>query len=303
MPKKSFLAIGECMIEMARDASGAWKLGVAGDTLNTAWYFRRCTSPDAWSVDYFTRLGTDRQSDRICDFIAAAGIGTGHIARDPSRQPGLYLIDLDAGERSFTYWRGQSAARLLADDEALLRAAVDASDVVYFSGITLAILAPDRRDFLLSLVAEARRAGRTTVFDPNVRPRLWEDADEIRRRVRQAAAAASIVLPSFDDERTLFGDATPEACARRYLAAGSGEVVVKNGGGDLCIADAHEMRSLHVEDKVEPVDTTGAGDSFNGAYLARRLSGADPLEAARRGHDVARKVVRHHGALVEEAVG
>jgi 2-dehydro-3-deoxygluconokinase len=302
MPKKTFLAIGECMIEMARDASDGWKLGVAGDTLNTAWYFRRGTSPDAWSVDYFTRLGTDRQSDRICDFIVAAGIGTGHIARDPSRQPGLYLIDLDAGERSFTYWRGQSAARLLADDEALLRAAIEASDVVYFSGITLAILAPGRRDFLLSLVADARRAGRTTVFDPNVRPRLWEGPDEIRRRVRQAAAAASIVLPSFDDERTLFGDATPEACAQRYLAAGSGEVVVKNGGGDLCIADTHGMQSLHVEDKVEPVDTTGAGDSFNGAYLARRLSGDEVLEAARRGHDVARKVVRHHGALVEEAV-
>lgn len=302
MPKKSFLAIGECMIEMAREASGAWKLGVAGDTLNTAWYFRRCTAPDDWSVDYFTRLGTDRQSGRITDFIAAAGIGTGHIVRDPSRQPGLYMIDLDAGERSFTYWRGQSAARLLADDEVLLRAAVEASDVVYFSGITLAILAPDRRDVLLSVVADARRAGRTTVFDPNVRPRLWESADETRRRILQAAAAAAIVLPSFDDERALFGDPTPEACARRYLAAGSGEVVVKNGGGDLCIAGAHEMQSLHVEDRIAPVDTTGAGDSFNGAYLARRLSGGDPLEAARHGHGVAREVVRHHGALVEEAV-
>jgi len=303
MPRRSFLSIGECMIEMARDASGLWKQGVAGDTLNTAWYFRRCTDEQDWSVDYFTRLGTDRYSDRIRAFLSAAGIGTAHIARDPARQPGLYLIDLDAGERSFTYWRGQSAARLLADDEPALRAAIEAADVVYFSGITLAILAPDRREVLLSLVAGARQAGAVTVFDPNIRLRLWESEAQARRCIAAAAGAAAIALPSFDDERTLFGDETPEACARRYLASGSGEAVVKNAGGDVWIADASGPRCLSVGERVDPVDTTGAGDAFNGACLARRLGGADLPEAARYGHAVAREVVRHHGALVEAAIG
>jgi 2-dehydro-3-deoxygluconokinase len=301
MALRKFLAIGECMIEMAQQASGLWKLGVAGDTLNTAWYFRRSTSPDDWSVDYFTRLGTDRYSDRIAGFLDAAGIGTSWIARDPVRQPGLYTIELESGERSFTYWRSQSAARLLADDEQLLGDVIAAADTIYFSGITLAILAPDRRDALLRLVGEARRAGRTTVFDPNIRPRLWESAAEMRQRIMQAAAVSSVALPSFEDERALFGDATPRDCARRYVEAGCGEVAVKNAGAEMCVAMEGAVTEIEGMERVEPVDTTGAGDSFNGAYLARRAAGDAPRAAAISAHALASEVVGHHGALVETA--
>jgi 2-dehydro-3-deoxygluconokinase len=52
---------------------------------------------------------------------------------------------------------------------------------------------------------------------------------------------------------------------------------------------------------VAPVDTTGAGDSFNGTYLAARLTGESPEAAARRAHAVAGKVIRHYGALVDPA--
>jgi 2-dehydro-3-deoxygluconokinase len=288
------------MIEMAQ-ASGLWKLGVAGDTLNTAWYFRRSTAPHDWSVDYFTRLGTDRYSDRIAGFLDAAGIGTSWIAREPVRQPGLYTNELENGERSVTYWRGQSAARLLADDEQLLGDAIAAADTVYFSGITLAILAPDRRDALLRLVIEARRAGSATVFDSNIRPRLWESAAELRQGITQAAAVSSIALPSFEDDRSLFGDATPRDCARRYAEAGCDEVVVKNAGAEMCVAVSGVTKEIEKLERVEPVDTTGAGDSFNGAYLARRAAGDEPRAAAIFAHALASEVVRHHGALVETA--
>lgn len=297
-----FLAIGECMIEMARDPSGLYRAGVAGDTLNTAWYFRRATRPNHWQVAYFTRVGRDRQSDRIVDFIAGAGIETEWISRDTERQPGLYMIDLDNGERSFTYWRSQSAARLLADDEARLRDAMAASDLIYFSGITLAILAPDRRDFLIALAGEARRDGKTVAFDPNIRPRLWENPEEMRRRIMQAAAAASICLPSFDDERSAFADESIEASARRYLEAGSGEVVVKNAGGDVCVGNAGGIAVIGTLEQVKPVDTTGAGDSFNGGYLARRAGGASIRDSVIFAHELASQVVRHHGALADIAV-
>lgn len=297
MSEKLFLAIGEAMVELSQAEGGLWRMGYAGDTLNTAWYVRACLSSD-WRVSFFTRLGTDPFSERMLEFLGSNDIDTQFIARDAERTVGLYSIELHDGERSFSYWRGQSAARRLADDEAALEAAIDAAAVVYFSGITLAILEPDRRTALLRLVGKARTAGKLTVFDPNIRPRLWENVETMRACLSSAAATAAIALPSFDDEASVFGDADIEDCAGRWLRNGAGEVVVKNGGGPIAVAATEGAIRRMSFDSVKPVDSTGAGDSFNGGYLAARLGGASPEEAAKQGHAVAARVVRHPGALV-----
>lgn len=297
MRERLFLSIGEAMVEMSQADGELWRMGFAGDTLNTAWYARACLPPE-WKVAYFTRLGTDPFSERLLAFLDANHIETVFVTRDAERTVGLYAIELDEGERSFSYWRSHSAARRLADDEAALGAAIGAADVVYFSGITLAILAPDRRARLLQMVEQARAEGKLTVFDPNIRPRLWEDAETMRTWLSRAAKAAAIALPSFDDEASVFGDADIEACAKRWLRLGAGEVAVKNGGGPIAVSQPDgTIRTMTLE-SVKPVDSTGAGDSFNGGYLAARLAGADPDEAARRGHAVASRVVGHPGALM-----
>lgn len=297
MTEKLFLAIGEAMVELSQAEGGLWRMGYAGDTLNTAWYVRACL-PSDWRVSFFTRLGTDPFSERMLEFLGSNDIDTQFIARDAERTVGLYSIELHDGERSFSYWRGQSAARRLADDEAALEAAIDAAAVVYFSGITLAILEPDRRTALLRLVGKARTAGKLTVFDPNIRPRLWENVETMRACLSSAAASAAIALPSFDDEASVFGDADIEDCAARWLRNGAGEVVVKNGGGPIAVAAAEGAIGRMSFNSVKPVDSTGAGDSFNGGYLAARLGGASPEEAAAQGHAVAARVVRYPGALV-----
>lgn len=295
-----FLSVGECMIELSARPDGGYRLGYAGDTLNTAWY-ARALLPAAWEVAYLTRVGTDAHSARMLDFLAGNGISTRLVTADPARQPGLYLIDVAEGERSFTYWRGQSAARHLADDEGALKAAFAQAAVIYVSAITLAILAPDRRAALLAALGQARAAGRLTVFDPNIRPRLWEDMDTLRQVTMQAAAVAEITLPSFDDEQAVFGDATPQACLARYRAAGAGRIVVKNGGGPIHAQEGDRVLAPMVFGRVTPLDTTGAGDSFNGALLAGLLQGADLAAAVAGAHGVSARVVRSYGALMPMA--
>ncbi|MCB1419830.1 MAG: sugar kinase [Notoacmeibacter sp.] len=299
--KRTLLSIGECMLEFSRRADGLWNLGYAGDTLNTAWYFRALTRPESWDVEYLTRLGTDTHSDTITGFLENRGIGTRWIMRDPERQPGLYLIATENGERSFSYWRSQSAARRLADDEETLAMAIGQSDIIYLSGITLAILEPARRERLIALLRQARAEGRMTVFDPNIRPKLWENPDAMREMLTLAASAASLALPSFDDEKAWFGDASLEACAQRYLDASAEAVVVKNGGGPVCHSEAGLLTVISDLPRIDPVDSTGAGDSFNGAYLAALAAGQDSQTAIRSAHRVSCAVILKPGALVDPA--
>ncbi len=296
------VSIGECMVEIGpAEVPGLYRRGFAGDTFNTAWYLRR-RLPDGWSVDYVTAVGTDAASDAMLAFIEAAGIGTGRIARLPEATVGLYLIDLKDGERSFSYWRGQSAARRLAEDETRLRAALAGADLAYFSGITLAILPPADRTGLLGVLDDYRAEGGRVVFDPNLRPRLWSSPAAMTEAVSEAARRADIALPSFEDDAAAFGDADPDSCARRYAALGAAEVVVKNGA-ERMVALADGAR--HVHDPVPApriVDTTAAGDSFNAGYLAARLAGGTVAEALAAGSTLAARVVGGRGALVEAAV-
>lgn len=292
MKPERFAAIGEAMVEFARQDDGLWRQGFAGDTLNVAWAVR-ALRPEA-QVDYVTRVGTDRLSDAFCGFLGEAGIGTGQIGRDAARTMGLYTIETDAeGERSFSYWRGQSAARQLAADPEAIRAAVAGADLVYLSGITLAILPPEDRTTLLSALGGTRDY--RLAFDPNIRPRLWEDREVMCDIVQQAAKLCDIVLPTFDDEAAAFGDADPAATLARYRALGVGEVIVKDG-----INPTHydAGKTVAVSEPVRAVDTTGAGDSFNGAYLAARMAGRDVVDAIRQGQAASRAVVGTRGALL-----
>lgn len=293
------LCVGEAMVEMAPSATvGDYRMGFAGDTLNTAWYLRRVLATD-WTVDYVTAVGQDAVSDRLVGFIGGAGIGTAHVARLTGRTVGLYLIELKNGERSFSYWRGQSAARLLANDAARLGHAFADAGIVYLSGITLAVLEGAGRATLYAALAAARAAGARVVFDPNLRPRLWADDATMCAEVMAAAALSDIVLPSHEDEATFFGDADVQATADRYASAGAGLVVVKNGGGAMLTREGAGYASHAPEVVASIVDTTAAGDSFNAGFLAAWLAGGDVAAAVRAGARLAAQVIGQRGALCD----
>ena len=294
---KRFVSVGECMIEMSGGDDGQYRLGYAGDTLNTAWY-ARARLPADWSVDYVTALGDDLYSQQMVDFIAGNGIGVGHIQKIEGKRPGLYLIHQAGGDRHFTYWRGQSAAKQMADDPGALISAFEGADIAYFSGISLAILAPRARGKLLKAIHLSRQGGARVAFDPNERPLLWTSPRVMGSTIAAAATIADVVLPTFPDEAAVFGDASPQAVAERYLSWGVEEVVVKNGGEPAYVASRESSGWVAPQPGAKSVDPTGAGDSFNGAYLAARAQGASPIEAAAAAHATAAIVIGHRGALV-----
>ena len=296
------VAIGECMVEMAATGGGNFVMGFAGDTFNTAWYLRRLLPP-ATQVSYVSAVGTDAISSQMLDFMGHNGIDTTYVQRLSGHSVGLYMIQLSQGERSFAYWRSVSAARSMMEAHVYMEQALAGAELAYLSGITLAILSEEGRAKLFAALAQARQAGTQIAFDPNIRPALWSDADTLRRVISQMAASADIVLPSFDDEATHFGDSSPAATAQRYGAGGAGLVVVKDGPRPIFTYAKGQLAEHAVTvAKVQVVDTTAAGDSFNAGFLARRLAGAPLSEAVTEGAALAARVIAGHGALVRSAV-
>lgn len=291
----SVACIGECMIELSDNRDGSWKLGFAGDTFNTLWALRALLDGTA-STDYVTAFGDDPFSAQQIAFLKQHGIGTASSPILSGARPGLYAITLTGAERSFTYWRSDAAARQLASDPDKLSKSLSNQSLIYFSGITLAILDEASRTALFEALGQARLAGSRIAFDPNYRPRLWPNADVTKTAIANALALTDIALPTFPDEQALYGDSTPEATAERLAKADIPEIVVKNGEHP-CLVVHYGKAELVPAISVEAVDTTGAGDSFNGGYLAARLQGCEPAEAARRAHNVAANVVCVRGAL------
>jgi len=100
----------------------------------------------------------------------------------------------------------------------------------------------------------------------------------------------------------LFNVSTPEALLEKLTSLGVSEVVIKQGPkGSLVIAEPGVVQAAITVPAVEiakVVDTTGAGDSFNGGYLSARIKGESILDAARKGHRFAAQVIQYRGAVV-----
>ncbi len=301
---KKIACIGECMIELFEDAASGpetMRRTYGGDTLNSAVYLARELAGAEAAVHYVTVLGDDPYSAEMLAGWAAEGIDTGLTERLPGALPGLYMIRVDErGEREFLYWRDRAAARRLFATEGAGRtlAALAEFDWLYFSGISLAILGAAGRGKLMDICATVRKRGGQVAFDSNFRPRLWPDRQEARDVISQAWRHASVALPTFEDEAALFGDETPAATVARLRDAGCSEIVVKCGADPCIVAANGEMSAVGAVRVSEVVDSTAAGDSFNAAYIAARIAGRPPDEAAKAGHILASKVIGHRGAII-----
>ncbi|MFK7853728.1 MAG: sugar kinase [Granulosicoccus sp.] len=305
--------IGEAMVELsiAKHENQA-SIRFAGDTLNAAIYLKRSLSSystnqssDDSLVAYMTVLGTDSFSDQIVNAIQSEDIDTQFIPRTAERVPGLYAINTDEqGERSFTYWRDQSAARLLFDESiGPVLNQLEQFDILYYSAITLAILPIDIKDQFLGFIESYRQIpGKQVAFDSNFRPQLWNSQEEAMHYTSLAWAQCDIALPSLDDEMALFGDKNEAAAIERLRNYGFKSGALKRGAmGPLDLA-ANAGQEIQFSQVNNVVDSTAAGDSFNGGYLASHISNQSSVQAMTAGHECASRVIQYQGAIVEKTL-
>ncbi|MBR1224494.1 MULTISPECIES: sugar kinase [unclassified Bradyrhizobium] len=287
--------IGECMIELKQAEHGLFSRGYGGDTLNTAVYLARLGA----GTDYITALGDDTLSDEMIAGWEAEGVGTARVSRLSGKLPGLYMIQTDdKGERRFFHWRESAAARSLMDlpETADILNSLASYDIVYLSAITLSLYNDVGRARLFSGIKRAREAGARFAFDTNFRARGWPDLNVARAVYQDAFDLADIVLASTEDLLPLYPGESHDGLLARIPG---GEVVLKLSEPASILRLDGALHRTRAEPLTKPVvDTTAAGDSFAAAYIAARLAGAGPVEAARAGHRLAGVVVCHPGAII-----
>jgi len=292
------ISVGEVMVELARGGDGRFAVGCGGDTFNTAVYLARAGA----DVAFATALGDDTYSDGLLALAAAENVGRDLILRVPGRLPGLYLVDNDtSGKRRLHHWGDGAPARDLFElnDWARIAEGLLGARLIYFTGITLSLYSNTGLGRFLAVLELARKAGVKVAFDGNFRPRGWKgDVGRARTVFLEALRRVDMALPAFDDEAILWGDPSPESTVDRMQAFGIAEVVVKNGPGTALVATGDKREHVPVPEVVDPVDTMAAGDGFNAGYLAARLAGTAPLEAAMAAHRLAGQVIRHRGAIM-----
>lgn len=297
---KRVALFGECMIELRGEMFGAMQQTFGGDTLNTAVYLARLIADTDIAVFYATQLGTDVYSAAMQAAWKQEGIDTSLVRREAGKMPGLYTIQVDdKGERTFYYWRDMSAAKdYFVGASCPLEENIDAIDVLYYSGISLAVQPASGRERLFALIERVRGRGGKVCFDNNFRPRVWQGDPRTREWYDRAFAHADIAFITLEDNAALY-DLDTAAALAHALALPPGEVVIKRGTApSLVRGTGGEPQEVPTFKVAKVVDTTGAGDSFAAGYLAARLQNQKPEVAARSGNKLASIVVQHPGAII-----
>jgi len=300
-PKPRVVAVGEAIVELVRGGDGRFGIASAGDTFNVAIYLARA----GLDVAFATALGDDPYSDAILALAAAEGVASDLVLRLRGRLPGLAVVDSETeGTRHRYDWCGESPARELFElaDWGRVAEGLTKAKLVYFSGITLSLYSNTGIGRFLALIEMVRQQGVKIAFDGNFRPRGWRgDLSRTRTVFMEALKRVDIALPAYDDEAVLWGDPSPEATVERLQAFGIAEIVVKDGPNSALVVSGAQREFIPVPEVVVPVDTTAAGDSFNAGFIAARLTGKGPADAAAAAHRLAAQVIRHRGALMPRA--
>ncbi|MCM2680741.1 sugar kinase [Echinimonas agarilytica] len=295
--KKIYL-LGECMVELSRQADGSFNQSYAGDVYNTAVYLKRSFAD--LSVNLFSVIGRDALSKNMLAAFEKESIGTELIQTSTDKLPGLYMIALDdQGERSFSYWRSDSAARQVMQFlNPELVGWLCMGDVFFFSGISLAMIDPNDRDTFWQLLRKLSDSGVQIAFDPNYRPRMWSDKAEAKTQFELAFGMSNMVLPGVDDFDQLYGIKDISEIHQFCSTFNIDELIIKSGSKSVFSFTQNECLEIQITPVAHAVDTTSAGDSFNGVYLGARMEGISIQQSIELASAAAAEVIQYRGAII-----
>jgi 2-dehydro-3-deoxygluconokinase len=293
--------IGEVMLELSPLSEKNFALGVSGDTYNSA-----CTLAGLGiNTTYITSLGYGKSANIVRHDADQRGVHLLEPKTVINKSPGLYMINNDAtGERFFDYWRSDSAASYLFNNEDLLvpmLKQIENHNYIYLSGITLALMSESCRSKLYLFLMDYRKQGGKVIFDPNYRPKLWPGKATALKAINEILMYVDIYLPGFEEEEILFNAKSADDVTQRLLTIEADEIVIKNGPQNCLLLTNNQMKNIEITPSTDVVDTTGAGDTFNGGYIGARLSGLSAIDSIKFAAKAASQILRIKGGVLQSA--
>jgi len=285
------VALGEPLLELSRvSGTTRYEQGFGGDTSNAAVAAAR----QGARVGYISRVGADTFGEMLRAMWRAEGVDASGVQSDAAAHTGVYFVAQERGEHRFTYLRAGSAASQMRPVDVPLEM-VRRAAYLHVSGISQAI-SPCACDAVFHAIEVARQAGVKVSYDPNLRLTLWPLA-RASAVTLATAALADFFLPSIEDARALSGFETPESIVRwAHELLEVPVIALKLGSRGALVSDGRQ-RELVPGFKVASVDATGAGDCFDGAFLARLAAGDTIWEAARYANAAAALATTGYGAI------
>lgn len=283
------LSLGEPLVEFNNREGENWLKGFGGDTSNVAIAAAR----QGARTGMITRVGTDEFGDDLMRLWEEEGVSTATVERDPKAPTGIYFVRHGADGHVFSYRREGSAASLMTPDDVPVEA-IRKARTLHLSGISLAISA-SACDACFAAMHAAREAGVTVSLDLNLRTRLWP-VERARAIIHAAVALCDIALPGLDDVKALTGLSDPREMLDYYSGLGPRIVALTLGGDGALVAEGGRVHEIAPR-QADLVDASGAGDCFDGAFLARLCAGDDVQRAARYATAAASLSVEGYGAI------
>jgi 2-dehydro-3-deoxygluconokinase len=286
------VALGEPMLEFNQvrpdDATG-YRQGFGGDTSNCIIAAARLGARTA----YVTRVGGDAFGRMFLELWEREGVDVRGVGIDAGAPTGIYFVTHGAKGHEFSYLRtGSAAARMQVSDLPL--AVVRDTKVLHVSGISQAISA-SACDCVFAAIEAARAAGARVSYDSNLRLKLWPLA-RARAVVTATIALCDWFMPSLEEAMLISGAREPAAILDWCHAQGAPVVVLKMGA-EGCWVSTADARERIAGRRVDAIDATGAGDCFDGAFVARIVAGDAPVAAARYANAAAALATTGFGAV------
>jgi 2-dehydro-3-deoxygluconokinase len=287
------VAIGEPLLEFSNitteQGDNVYLPGFGGDTSN----FIIAAARQGASTAYFTHIGADAFGDLFLDLWRREGVDVSYVVRSQDAHTGMYFITYTESGHQFTYMRkGSAASRVKPEDipEALIKKA----KILHVSGISQAI-SESACDAVFHAINIAKKNDVIVTYDPNLRLKLW-GLDRARAVIHATAAMADIFFPSQEDVQQLTGLTEPDSLVDYYHSLGIKTILLKLGSKGVLVSDS-KSRKLIPGLKVDTVDQSGAGDTFDGAFCAQYLKGYGIFESAEYANAAAALSTMGHGAV------
>ena len=216
-----------------------------------------------------------------------------NVSVHPEAPTGIYFVTHDTDGHHFSYYRSGSAACQMTPLD-LPKDDLVQTRILHLSAITQAISESSCKTSFAA-IHQARKHGVKVSYDTNLRLKLWS-LECAREVINRTVPLCEVLLPSLDDVTSLTGLRDPDAITEYYLELGAKLVVLKLGSLGVLVSNGKE--NLHIPGHtVQAIDATGAGDTFNGAFLSEWLRKDDPFAAAEYANAAAALSTTNYGAV------